>query len=281
MSQITQVSSDDKLIAMWLHGRASRTIDIYQRAIDKFSRFVNKPLQVITLEDLQAYASYLNESGLKDSTIKLELNAVKSLFTFAAKLNYVRFNTAAALRIKKADYTISGKCIKQVDVFKIINKGATNARDKALLQLLYYTGMRVSEICRLKWCDFSEREDGEIQVNILGKGSKYRTVLVPLSVWAEVETLRGDCSDDDAVFRSKNNKHLDRTMVHKIIKDAVGKVGASDKISAHAFRHSHASHSLLKGAPISLVRDTLGHSNISITNIYLSSNPNDSSSKYL
>lgn len=281
MNQITQVSTDDKLIAMWLHGRPSRTVDIYQRAVDKFTAFMNKPLQVIALEELQSYASHLAESGLKDSTVKLELNAVKSLFTFAAKLNYVRFNTAAALRIKKADYTISGKCIKQSDVFKIINKGTNNPRDKALLQLLYFTGMRVSELCRLTWGDFNEREDGEIQVDILGKGNKRRTVLVPLAAWTEVEALRGERRKEDAVFRSKSGKHLDRATIHKIIKNAVKKVGASDRISAHAFRHSHASHSLLKGAPISLVRDTLGHSNISVTNIYLSSNPNDSSSKYL
>lgn len=278
---LSRVSSDQKLVDMWLHGRPDSTQKEYCRDIQRFLSFVHKPVSGIALEDLQEYALHLQEKGLKATTLKRKLNTVKSLFTFATKLNYVRFNVASALRMPKAEYTVSGKCIKQSDVLRITNKGSDNPRDKALLVLLYATGMRVSELCGLKWKDFSEREDGENQVHILGKGSKHRTVLIPLSVWLQVEALRQISGDDEAVFKSKKGKPLERTMIHKIIKSAVKKVDANSKISAHSFRHSHASHSLLKGAPISLVRDTLGHSNISITNVYLSSNPSDSSSKYL
>jgi integrase/recombinase XerD len=70
-------------------------------------------------------------------------------------------------------------------------------------------------------------------------------------------------------------------MAHKIIKQAAAAAGLSEKISLHWLRHSHATHALSKGAPISLVRDSLGHSNISVTNVYLESNPNDGSSNYL
>ncbi|MBW4599003.1 MAG: tyrosine-type recombinase/integrase [Calothrix sp. FI2-JRJ7] len=280
-NSLSRVSTDQKLIEMWLHGRPNLTQQEYMRDIKRFTSFVNKSLNSIVLENLQEYALHLQDAGLKPATLKRKLNAVKSLFTFAAKLNYIRFNVAAALRIPKAEYSVAGKSIRQIDVVKIINKGADNPRDKALITLLYATGMRVSELCHLAWSDFNEREDGEVQVNILGKGNKHRTVLVPLSTWVEVDNLRGESGADEPVFKSKNGRALDRTMVHLIIKKASAKVGASDKISAHSFRHSHASHSLLKGAPISLVRDTLGHSNISISNAYLASNPNDSSSKYL
>jgi integrase/recombinase XerD len=74
---------------------------------------------------------------------------------------------------------------------------------------------------------------------------------------------------------------IDRSMVHLIIKEAALKTNLDPGISCHWLRHAHAQHSLTKGAPIHLVRDTLGHSNISVTNVYLESNPEDSSSKYL
>lgn len=274
---IAHQRTDDKLIAMWLHNRPSRTTEIYQKAVDKFSEFVQKPLQVVILEDLQAYASHLSNKGLKESTIKLELNAVKSLFTFATKLNYVRFNVAAALRIPKAESSLSNRILKQSQVLKLIS-GAAAGRDRALLKLVYATGMRVSEVCRLRWCDFAEREDGEVQVTILGKGNKIRVVIVPASVWVDLEMLKGE---SDAVFVSVRGEALDRTMVHKIIKAAAQNSGINPKVSAHWVRHCHASHALQKGASIALVRDSLGHSSVAITDKYLHSVPSDSSGNYL
>lgn len=274
---IAQSSTDEKLIAMWLHNRPSRTTEIYQKAVDKFAEFVQKPLQVVILEDLQGYASHLSGKGLKESTIKLELNAVKSLFTFATKLNYIRFNVAAALRIPKAESSLSNRILKQSQVLKLIN-GAAVGRDRTLLKLIYATGMRVSEVCRLKWCDFAEREDGEVQVTILGKGNKMRVVIVPASVWVDLEMLKGD---NEMLFVSVRGEGLDRTMVHRIIKAAAKDSGVNPKVSTHWVRHCHASHALQKGASIALVRDSLGHSSVAITDRYLHSVPSDSSGNYL
>lgn len=266
---------------MWLHNRPRSTQEAYRRDVDNFFEFVAQPLQQITLEELQAYSNILNEQDLKPATIRRKLNAIKSLFTFATKLNYTRFNVAAALRIPKGNRLLSGRILKQIEVLKLINHPELSARDRALLKLLYATGMRVSEVCNLRWRDFTERESGEVQVSIVGKGDKQRVVLVPLSVWIEVDALRGNSNSDVPVFLSVRCKAIDRTMVHSIIKEAAKSANLDPKISCHWLRHAHAQHSLTKGAPIHLVRDTLGHSNISVTNVYLESNPEDSSSKYL
>ena len=101
---------------------------------------------------------------------------------------------------------------------------------------------------------------------------------MPISVWMELVQLQ---RDKEYVFVSCRGKPIDRTMAHRIIKDAVQKAGVNPKISAHWLRHSHASIALAKGASIALVRDTLGHSNIQVTNVYVHSNPVDSSSNYL
>lgn len=269
------------LINMWLHGRTETTTGAYRHNAEKFLNFVGKPLAGVALEDLQSYATHLELSGIKDSSIRTKLNIIKSLFTFAAKLNYVRFNVAAALRIPKADNSLAGRILKQAEVLKLIEKGTKPGRDRALFKLMYATGMRVSEACQLKWCDFYEQDGGEIQVTVLGKGSKTRTVLVPPVVWMQVEELRGESGSQEPVFKNSKGSFLDRTVAHRIIKNAAAVSGVNPKVSCHFLRHSHATHAIAKGAPLALVRDSLGHSNIQTTDRYLHANPTDSSSNYL
>lgn len=278
---LTRVSSDDKLIEMWLHDRPAGTQTNYRATVRSFQRFLDfKPLQAVTLEDLQAYQDSLSEQQLKDSTKRCKLNAVKSLFTFATKLQYTRFNVAAAVRVKKSRTTLAGRILNKSQVVKMLRE-ESNPRNAALLKLMYATGARVSEVCSLSWEDFQERDDCSVQVRILGKGNKQRVVLVPEPVWDEVKRLRGDRSAGSPVFAGKQGKPLDRTTAHKILKAAAERVGLNSKVSCHWLRHAHAQHSLAGGAPLPLVRDSLGHSSIAVTNVYLESSPEDSSSKYL
>ncbi|QLE47971.1 integrase [Nostoc sp. C057] len=278
MSELSRVSSDQTLMNMWLHGRpASTTASAYRRNAEYFLNYVGKSLGEIALEDLQAYAIHLNELGIKESSARTKLNVVKSLFTFAAKLNYIRFNVAAALRIPKANNSLAGRILRQTEVLKLINHPSLPVRSRCLLKLMYATGMRVSEACRLKWVDFHERDSGEIQVTVLGKGSKMRTVLVPIAVWMELEQLRAT----EYVFTNSKSLPIDRMAAHRIIKEAATLAGINPEVSAHWLRHSHATHAIAKGAPLALVRDTLGHSSVSTTNQYLHANPTDSSSNYL
>lgn len=280
MTSLTHANPDQKLIEMWLHGRPTSTQNEYRRDIQYFLNLVQKPLTAMVLEDLQAYATHLTTKHLKERTIRRRINSVKSLFSFAAKLSYVRFNVAAALRLPKIEYTIAHRILPQREILKLINAAAPG-RDHTLLKLLYATGMRVSEACGLNWDDFLERNDGAMQVSIFGKGGKRRVVLVPDAVWIEIEALRNGASGESPVFCSVRSKRLDRSAVHRIVKAAGLKAGVNPKVSAHWARHCHATHSLNKGAPLHLVRDTLGHSSVATTNIYLNSNPDDSSSNYL
>lgn len=277
---ITRASDDAVLIEMWLHGRPSGTQNVYRRNISELFEFCSKTLQHIGLEDLQGYATHLSGLAIKDSTRRSKLNAIKSLFSFATKLNYIRFNVAAALRMPKSSPILAGRILKKIEVFRLMDR-LDPGRDRSLLKLLYACGLRISEALALNWDDFTERDSGEIQVKVTGKGNKQRVVLVPLGVYIEVERLREGAPRDNPVFVSVRGRRLDRSMAHKIIKSACEQAGLDDRISAHWLRHAHAQHSLNAGAPINLVRDTLGHSSIAVTNAYLESNPTDSSSKYL
>ena len=278
-SQLTRADADDHLINMWLHGRPDSTKQEYLRDVDRFRKFLGYvPLRSLTLEDLQAYQTHLEAQSLKDATKRRKINSIKSLLSFACNLNYTAFNVAAAVRIPKASPILIGRFLRVGEVMRLFAR-EPHPRNVIFLKLLYATGCRVSEICRLKWTDFHDRDDGEVQATILGKGQKRRIVLVPISVWLALEATKGD---SEYVFPGrKAGQSMTRATGHDIIKAAALRAGLDPKISCHWLRHAHATHSLAKGAPLQLVRDTLGHSSIAVTNVYLESNPEDSSSKYL
>ena len=147
-------------------------------------------------------------------------------------------------------------------------------------RLLYFAGLRVSELCDLKWRDLKARDDGG-QITVFGTGDKTRTVLVGAGVWRDILSLKDNAKKDDPVFVSAKGGHLSRSMVFHIVKNAAHRAGLEGNVSPHWLRHSHASHSLDRGAPIHLLQKTLGHSSVAITEMYLHARPTDSSGLYL
>ncbi len=119
-------------------------------------------------------------------------------------------------------------------------------------------------------------------MTLYGKGGKTRVVLMSTNTWRLLCEIRGDAGPDDAVFRSrKGGGALDESAAHRVIKAAVARAGLSPEASAHWLRHAHASHALDRGAPISLVQQTLGHASVATTGRYLHARPSDSSARYL
>lgn len=281
-SALTRANSDEMLIEVWLNpgDRPSNTCDAYRRDIEQFRHFLSyKPLQAVTLEDLQAYSTHLQSRGLKDKTRRRKLNAIKSLFTFATKVNYVRFNVAAAIRLPRVSNKLAQRMMQPADTRKLVSQETESrhaVRNRIFIKLMYAVGARVSEVCGLTWEAFVERPDGKVQVTIHGKGDKSREVLVPEQVWAEVQSLKpADASPELRIF------NFGRKQAWNIVKQSVEAAQLNPKISCHWTRHAHAFDALRNKAPLQLVRDTLGHSNISTTNWYLESMPDESSSNYL
>jgi integrase/recombinase XerD len=150
-----------------------------------------------------------------------------------------------------------------------------------MLFLLYAGGLRASELVSLRWRDLADREGGEGQLNVFGKGQKTRIILIPASAWCLIESLRGEVKDDDPVFRSRKGGHLHISQLWRIVKKAAKRADVVKAVSTHWYRHAHASHALDHGAPIHLVQATLGHASVATTGKYLHARPSDSSGKYL
>src|SRR5215212_2083367 len=274
-----QADSDRDLVALWVARSASaHTRRNYRRQAARFLAFVNRPLATVRLGDVQAYLDSLQAAA--PATRANATAALKSLFSFAQEIGYLRFNLGKVLKAPPVKNTLAERILDEAAVHRMLAL-EPNARNRALLTLLYGGGLRISEITGLRWRDLSER-DGAGQVTVYGKGGKTRVVLLSGGTWTLLAGLRGAAGPDEAVFRSrKGGGPLDESAVHRIVKAAAERAGLSAEVSAHWLRHAHASHSLDRGAPIHLVQATLGHASVATTGRYLHARPTDSSARHL
>jgi integrase/recombinase XerD len=260
-AQQSQADNDGQVLSMWLHGRPATTQRAYAYEIRGLLAAIGKPLQAITLGDLQGYFSRLEE--LAPASRARAVNAAKSLFSFALRIGYLGFNPCAALQSPRVKNTLAERILPEAQVHQMIAL-EPNQRNRVLLRILYAAGGRVSEVCGLKWRDVQERE-GAGQVTIFGKGGKTRVVLLSPDTWAALISLKGDAGLDDPVFPSRKGKgHLHPAQVHRIVRAAAKRASIEGPVSPHWLRHAHASHALDRGAPIHLVQATLGHRRLSV-----------------
>jgi site-specific recombinase XerD len=279
IGQVAQVQTDSQVVAMWLHGRPATTQRAYSYEVQGLLAFVAKPLAHITLVGLQGYFSGLET--LAPASRARAVNAVKSLFRFAQRIGYIQFNPAAAILSPKIKNTLAERILSESDVHRLLAL-EPHARNRVLLLLLYAAGLRVSELCGLKWRDIQERE-GTGQITVYGKGGKTRGVLLSPETWGELISLKSeDVNGDDPVFASRKGKgHLHPSQVKRIVTTAAKRAGIDGQVSPHWLRHAHASHALDRGAPIHLIQATLGHASVATTGKYLHARPEDSSARYL
>lgn len=252
-----------EVIEQWLYGRPKRTQDEYLRDVMQAIAFLRvESLKAITLKHLQDYQAYLLQvRHLKDASVRRKVAALRGLLKFAQEQGYIDRNPAVALRSPKDISSLHERILTREQVQAII-AAAKPGRDHALLRFIYASGARISEACGLLWKDCLLQADDGAVVQLLGKGSKWRSVAIPAAVWAEMVQLRGDrVADDDKVFG------LTRRNAHDIFKAAAKTAGHPDS-SCHWFRHSIASHLAAAGMDVVEVRDFLGHANISTTNDY-------------
>jgi len=280
-ASIRQATSDAHLMDLWLHGRGGHTRRAYRADIDRFLTVTARPLRAVTLDDLQGFADGLVTDGLAASSRARTLAAIKSLLAFGHRLGYLPFDVGRALRLPPRREGLAARILEETDVQRMLAL-ETHPRNRVLLRLLYASGIRVAELCALRWLDVRPRAAGSGQIAVWGKGSKERAILLPTSVYQDLLALRRGASDDVPVFRSrKGGGPLDASQVLRIVRAAATRAGIAAKVSPHWLRHSHATHALERQAPIHLVAATLGHSSVATTGKYLHARPTDSSARYL
>ncbi len=269
------------VVDLWLGLKVSpHTRRAYLAETRRFFDFVHKPLAAITLTDVQNYAERLGRGGLKPASQNRALTAVKSLLSFAHETGEVEVNAAAAIKLRPARDGLAERILDEEHIARLI-EAAPEGRDRVLLKLLYVSGVRVGELCGLKWRDATARAEGG-QITVFGKGGRTRAVLLKQGVWESLLSIRGGAPAESPIFPSRRGRgHLDQSQARRIVYAAAKAAGIEQKVSPHWMRHAHASHALDRNAPIHLVQATLGHASVSTTGRYLHARPSESSSLYL
>lgn len=275
----TDADRDALLVDLWLNGRGEHTARAYRRDVKRFNSFITKPLRLVTLAELQSFAGSLESRGLAPASRYRVLSAIKSLFAFGKRIDYLLFDTARPLRLPGVRDQLAGRILELDDVRAMI-AGETNPRDKAILQLLYAGGIRRGELTGLTWGDCQPHRDGGV-VTVYGKGNKTRSIRLEPAQWQSLIALRSTATLDDPVFKSRRGGALEDSMILRIVRRAARRAGIEKNVSPHWLRHCHASHALDRGAPASLVQQTLGHASIATTSRYLHARPTESSSRFL
>jgi integrase/recombinase XerD len=258
-------------------GLSNNTVVSYSRDLLRFSLFLSSrgisPLEV-TLPHLSEYLGTLG-GQLSARSVARNISAIKTFFRFLVSEGTLRFNPARLLNSPRAAFRLPGS-LTEDDVERLLAQPNVSSpkgqRDQAMLECLYATGLRVSELIKLKVSDIN-LEAGYLRT--LGKGSKER--LVPIGDRAN-EAIRSHISGGRSLLlRGKNSPYLflnpsgrpmSRQGFWKIIKRYAKEAGIKREVTPHSIRHSFATHLLAAGADLRSVQAMLGHSDISTTQIY-------------
>lgn len=278
----TRAQNDMQLVESWLASMGSPiSRSRFATTVQKFLESLDRrglTLREMTVEDMRDALDDVT-AGHARSTAQQYMARVKALISYGHKLGYLRFNAGAPIKIGKSNPGLAQRILTEVQVNLLI-RAAPTARDRLLIEVAYFGGLRVSELTALTWRNVTDRGDGAAQVTVLGKGGKERQVMLPPAIGSKLLGSRSAASDGAPLFASRTGRHLLPREVNRMLKKAARRADVSDKVSAHWMRHAHASHALARGASLADVKDMLGHTNVATTSAYLHARP-DRSSAYV
>ena len=253
-------------------GLSDNTIDNYSRDLYKFFDYVKKDYNNITKEDLIKYIKYLSNKNSK--TINRNIVSIKNYFKYMEKVGKIKNNPCIDITGLKTAKSIP-RVFSEEDIDKLLNIDCNNAYDyinKAILELLYSSGLRITELLNL---EVNNIDFDSAIVRCFGKGSKER--IVPLSdmalssLYDYIYVYRNSLTkgkQTNLLFLNSRGERLSRQGFTKILKQISLKKGINKDISPHKIRHSFATHLINHGADLRSVQMMLGHENIKTTQIY-------------
>lgn len=289
------VTTDDKLIDIFLCERAESSQRIYTRVISEFRIYIKDYFNIIDLKGvgithISEYKNILlnyekkNGSKLALSTVSQRLNIISGLFTFGKNIGYFRFNPVPMIKKPKFDNRNDQKFLTQqecTNLLKSLKRSSNNdilsLRNLIIGIFLLYSGLRISEICSVKWKDFYIDPKYRVGVRIKGKGSKYRSVKVAPEVWVlitEYRKILGYSAEinnnaTQYLLLNKNRKQLTPSGARKVLISGAEYAGLDKKITPHWLRHTSASMALANGADIKKVMSQFGWSTLITPQRYL------------
>lgn len=260
---------------------SANSVEAYQNDVLKLKQYCElKPLHKgpdeITLADLRDFLVFVNEIGLSAGSQARVLSGIRSFYRYLLLENEIKADPTELLEMpktgRKLPDTLSYDEIQKI-IHAIDRSLPDGERNKAIIEVLYSCGLRVSELVELRISNIYE-DDGFIRV--IGKGDKERLVPVGQSAIDQIRRYKEQLRNhqeikkgyEDHLFLNRRGTKLSRVYIFTLIKSLCQKAGIKKNISPHTFRHSFATHLVENGADLRAVQEMLGHESITTTEIY-------------
>lgn len=248
-------------------GLSANTLFSYKRDLTKFFSVLSTDnIKALTDRDVVHFLSVLQRERYASSSVYRHLMSLRMFFRFLIREEILTKDVTALLDTPKV-WQLVPEILTEEEVERLLSAPDADTpigrRDRAILELLYATGIRVSELCNLSVYDI---DDDVIKVK--GKGGKERLVPIAKVAVEAVDTYLNEHKTEGPLFVSRGGKRVDRVVVWQRIRYWAKKAGIEKRISPHTLRHSFATHLLERGADLRVIQEMLGHADISTTDRY-------------
>jgi integrase/recombinase XerD len=248
---------------LYANGKSRNTVKMYGYIVEQFLNFIEFNKDGITPENIEAFKEYLAiEKGYSKSSIYLYIRALQSFINFIGLDNIGHLNAPKRPQ-KVPNYLMS-------DEVSAIISSCKSLKERLIVKLLVYTGIRVSELCSIRV------QDIDINSKTLkirnGKGDKDRLVVFSEKVVSDLRLYITEMKDSrgksDFLFPTSKSKRISPVTVERVVRNIVRRSGIPKKVTPHTFRHTFATSLLRNGADLRIIQLLLGHASISTTQIY-------------
>lgn len=260
---------------------SAHTVLAYRKDLEQAQDFVNLSFSIDDLShcthpDLRAWIIYLVEQGMSQTTVNRKLATLRSFYKFLMRSKIIQKDPTYKLKSlkspKKLPEFLQETTIESVLEVEVYAPTFEGQRDRMVLEFLYLTGVRLSELTALKWKDIRLQEE---QVKVLGKRQKERIIPLTKSLQRNISEYKKvveahflKVEGEDYFIRSNKGEKAYSMLIYRIVKHYLDLFAQNSKRSPHLLRHTFATHLLNKGADLNAVKDLLGHANLAATQVY-------------
>lgn len=257
---------------------SAHTVTSYQNDLRQFLLFLGQcglsDLKDVTYKDCRKFISNLSKQAYSRASINRKITSIRSLYNFLLKNEVVTHNPVARVSYLKKEKKLPSfveekKMNSLLDSDDVFGDDFEGVRNKLIIELLYCTGMRLSELVNLEIKDIHLYRQ---EIKVTGKRKKQRLIPLQKEIKGLLEIYLRKRSDiscvDQSLFVTKNGKKAYSKLVYRVVNRYLALITTLQKKSPHVLRHSFATHMLNKGADLNAVKEILGHSNLSATEIY-------------
>ena len=253
---------------------SDHTIISYTTDLNQFTKFLKEEYDITdqskaSFKIIRNWVSILVESGLKSNSVNRKISTLKTFYKFLCMCNYLNSNPTLKL--------LSPKSSKRLPVFvekenmnnlfdsNFFDNSFCGRRDKLIIELFYFTGIRLSELINIK---ISDLDFVNSQIKVLGKSNKERLIPITYNVLNTLSDFKNMFNPKNFLFSDENGEKLYSKKIYRIVNKYLAKISSMQKRSPHVLRHTFATQMLNNGADINAIKEILGHANLSATQIY-------------